>query len=91
MISKPVRELILGDAQRRVRVDRCCSAMKVYRPCSRKYLPIAFISSERAVERRHRRPRVARPDEVDDPEQPEVAVRADRRMLRREALVVLRA
>ena len=41
-----------------------------------------------AVERGHRRPRLVRPDELEDPEQPEVAVRADRRVLGRERLVV---
>ena len=59
-------------------------AIIVYRPLSRRNLPIAFISSRRAVERRQRRPRVAAPDEVDDPEQAEVARRADARVLRRQ-------
>ena len=37
-------QLLLGDAQRRVGVDRLL-ATNVYRPCSRRYLPTAFISS----------------------------------------------
>ena len=43
----------------------------------------------RPVERRQRRPRIARADEVDDPEQPEVAGGADARVLRRQPPMVL--
>ena len=66
-------------------------AIIVYTPWSRRYLPIGLHLVARAVERRQRRPRVAAPDEVEDPEQAEVAVGADRRVLRRQLLVVARA
>ena len=52
-------------------------AIIVYRPFSRRNLPIAFISSLVPLNGVMRRPRVARADEVEDPEQAEVAVRAD--------------
>ena len=84
-------ELLLGDAQRRVGVDRVVGDRSCTAPLSRRNLPIAFISSEvplYGVSGVHGS-RLA--DEVEDPEQAEVAVRADARVLRGERLVVARA
>ena len=62
----------------------------VYRPLLAEELADRLHLVRRAVERGQRRPRVPAANEVEDPEQPEVAVRPDRRMLRGEPLVVAR-
>ena len=64
-------------------------AIIVYRPCVAEVLADRLHLVRGPVERRQRRPRVVAPDEVDDPEQPEVAGRPDARVLGGEPLVVL--
>ena len=61
----------------------------VYSPWSRKYLPIAFISSDVPLNGVIGVHGSRRPDEIQDAEQPEVPVRPDRRVLRGQPLVVL--
>src|SRR5262245_58070546 len=68
-------ELLLGDAQRRVRMDRVVRSERVEVVVAEELADRLHLVG-RAVVRGQRRPRIARPDEVDDPEQAEVADRA---------------
>ena len=74
MIAKPSAELLLGDAQRRVRVDRVVGDHRVQAVLAEELADRLHLVA-RPVERGQRRPRVAAPDEVEDPEQAEVPVR----------------
>ena len=64
-------------------------AIIVYSPWSRKYLPMAFISSDVPLNGVSGVHGSRDADEVEDPEQAEVAVRADARVLGGQPLVVL--
>ena len=68
MIAKPSAKLLLGDAQRRVRVDRVVGDHRVQAVLAEELADRLHLV-RRAVERRQRRPRVAAADEVQDPEQ----------------------
>src|SRR3954471_5113470 len=80
-------ELLLGDREGRVRVDRVVRDHRVeVVPAEEARHRLHLVG--RPVERRQGVVGLAAPDEVDDPEQPEAAVNADRGMAPVEVLVV---